>query len=433
MPKLQWLEICGFRSFGERQRLDFDGDLALVWGPNSQGKTSIAEAIEFLLTGATIRRDMLGGAKAEFDACLRNVHLPSTAPVWVKAGVMGTDGLEHEVERVLDADYTADQECASTLTIDGKPVADLSALSIVLSDPPLRAPVLLQHSLRFALSARPQDRSNYFKSVLEVQDLEVLRDLIASADERRPVAPSAALAKLRRVAGSPELAATCREIEMGDVSVSEIDRKLSRALDVALKAAGVEVPEGAVLAARVAALGGALEARRERTFPANAYAVGPPPATGGFPTFDDVKEYNKAVAIVDAETDRLGKVFEALLAVPAISEASEVALDCPVCETPGALTPERVQALRDHVAATAGFRNHQAAAHAQLEPVARKLEELSSQARQLPPAAASLPWPCSICSIAMGCSNCSSVMPTGDTPRSRPALDQRPCARSSGM
>jgi recombinational DNA repair ATPase RecF len=59
MPVLEWLEVTGFRSFAQRQRLDFGSDLALVWGPNSQGKTSIAEAIEFLLTGGTIRRELL--------------------------------------------------------------------------------------------------------------------------------------------------------------------------------------------------------------------------------------------------------------------------------------------------------------------------------------------------------------------------------------
>src|SRR5205823_3598797 len=110
---LTWLEICGFRSYAEPQRFDFDGVLTVVDGANSQGKTS-----------------------------------------------------------------TAEDECRSQLTIDGAAVNDPSSIGIVLADPPLRAPVLLQHSLRFALSARPQDRADYFKAVLEVQDLEVLCDLI---------------------------------------------------------------------------------------------------------------------------------------------------------------------------------------------------------------------------------------------------------------
>lgn len=152
---LTWLEICGFRSYAASQRFDFDGVLTVVDGANSQGKTSTAEAIEFLLTGTTVRRQLLGGAKAEFADCLRNAHIDANAPVWVRAGFVGADGVEHTVERVLVADYTAEDECQSRLTIDGVAAADLSAIGIVLSEPPLQAPVLLQHSLRFALSARP--------------------------------------------------------------------------------------------------------------------------------------------------------------------------------------------------------------------------------------------------------------------------------------
>jgi len=104
---LTWLEICGFRSYAEPQRFDFDGVLTVVDGANSQGKTSTAEAIEFLLTGTTVRRQLLGGAKAEFAECLRNEHIDANAPVWVRAGIVGSDEVGHIVERVLEADYTA--------------------------------------------------------------------------------------------------------------------------------------------------------------------------------------------------------------------------------------------------------------------------------------------------------------------------------------
>ena len=50
MPKIKWIEINGFRSFGDGpQRLEFASPVAVAWGPNSQGKTSIAEAFEFQL------------------------------------------------------------------------------------------------------------------------------------------------------------------------------------------------------------------------------------------------------------------------------------------------------------------------------------------------------------------------------------------------
>jgi len=69
MPQIKRLQIKGFRAFGSQpQVLEFRGPMAVVSGPNSQGKTSLAEAIEFLLTGKTVRRELLASAKREFAA-----------------------------------------------------------------------------------------------------------------------------------------------------------------------------------------------------------------------------------------------------------------------------------------------------------------------------------------------------------------------------
>ena len=114
MPKLRTLEICGFRSFASEQRLTFKKQsLSLIWASNSQGKTSIAEAIEFLFTGTTNRRELMGGAKSEFKGMLRNVHLDPKASVWVKATITDDAGTEHVACRTLVSDYTAEKECAS--------------------------------------------------------------------------------------------------------------------------------------------------------------------------------------------------------------------------------------------------------------------------------------------------------------------------------
>src|SRR6266545_6263036 len=59
-PRINKIEIQGFRAFGAKpQTLVFSSPIAAVWGANSQGKTSLAEAFEFLLTGATVRRELL--------------------------------------------------------------------------------------------------------------------------------------------------------------------------------------------------------------------------------------------------------------------------------------------------------------------------------------------------------------------------------------
>ncbi len=86
MPRIKRLEIKGFRAFGSQaQVLEFRGPMAVVWGPNSQGKASVAEAIEFLLTGKTVRRELVASAKREFAEALRNAHLPESEEVRVSA------------------------------------------------------------------------------------------------------------------------------------------------------------------------------------------------------------------------------------------------------------------------------------------------------------------------------------------------------------
>jgi hypothetical protein len=352
---LTWLEICGFRSYAAPQRLDFDGVLTVVDGANSQGKTSTAEAIEFLLTGTTVRRQLLGGAKAEFAECLRNAHIDANAPVWVRAGIVGSDEVEHTVERVLEADYTAEDECRSQLTIDGAAVNDLSSIGIVLADPPLRAPVLLQHSLRFALSARPQDRADYFKAVLEVQDLEGLCDLIKAQVDALRAPVSEAPAVLRTLATDPELAPVLGAVEAKTATQADVVAKLAEALDVALTAVGVAPIAGESHSDKVEKLSGALEAAREGDFPVGSYEVGAPPTSLAKREFTQLRAYNGAAAAADAETQRLRTLFENVLALPAVAEVGDDAVDCPVCETPAALTPARIAALRERVAAESGL------------------------------------------------------------------------------
>jgi hypothetical protein len=364
--------------------------LTVVDGANSQGKTSTAEAIEFLLTGATVRRQLLGGAKAEFAECLRNAHIDANAPVWVRAGVVGSDEVEHTVERVLEADYTTEDQCRSQLTIDGATVNDLSSIGIVLADPPLRAPVLLQHSLRFALSARPQDRADYFKAVLEVQDLEVLCDLIRAQVETLGVPVSEAMTLLRTLAADPELAPVLGAVETKTATQADVVSKLTQALDVALTAMGLAPTAGEAHAKKVERLNGALEAAREDDFPVASYEVGAPPTALAERDFTELRTYNGAAAAADAETQRLRTLFEDVLALPAVAEVGDDAVDCPVCETPAALTPARVAALRERVASESGLAASRDQAERELSMLGSDLAVLRAGVERSVPLAARL-------------------------------------------
>ena len=83
----------------------------MVWGPNSKGKTSLAEGIEFLLTGRIARRELMASSQDEFADALRNAHLPPEQQVYVAATVIGPDGGSHQVteperrSRTVSNDY----------------------------------------------------------------------------------------------------------------------------------------------------------------------------------------------------------------------------------------------------------------------------------------------------------------------------------------
>jgi hypothetical protein len=257
----------------------------------------------------------------------------------------------------------------------------------VLSEPPLRAPVLLQHSLRFALSARPQDRSNYFKSVLEIQDLEALRDLIEASGISLQGPRASTVAKLRGLRSSERLAGLVRDAE---ANPSLLPEKFAAAIDRVLPDLGAAPQEGAGLQPRIDALAAAVKTVRERRFPLSVYAPsGDAPEAPGVAELTSVGAFNVAVVAVDLEAARLSRIFEAVLAAPSIAEAG-TPVDCPVCETSGALTPERTAAIREHVVATAGLRRAESAARNELESLARRLEAIGSSSRATVPGAAAL-------------------------------------------
>jgi DNA repair exonuclease SbcCD ATPase subunit len=134
--KIKRIEIQGFRAFGKSvQALDFNSLIACVLGPNSQGKTSLAEAFEFLLTGQIVRRVLLASTQDEFADALRNVHMPKSLPTFVQATLVA-DNKTYVVKRTLIADYSKKQDCQSVLHIGGMVAteADLVTLAACLTE-----------------------------------------------------------------------------------------------------------------------------------------------------------------------------------------------------------------------------------------------------------------------------------------------------------
>src|SRR3954451_25270886 len=51
----QWIEIERFRGFADRQRIDLDASVLILWGANGTGKTSFFDALQWLIVGSVER------------------------------------------------------------------------------------------------------------------------------------------------------------------------------------------------------------------------------------------------------------------------------------------------------------------------------------------------------------------------------------------
>lgn len=359
--RISKLEIQGFRAFGRAvQTLDLPSLLAAICGPNSQGKTSLAEAVEFLLTGQIVRRALMASSQDEFADALRNAHLPASTQVFVQATIADSGGAPRIVKRVLKADYSKKQECETVLTIDGKPAneAALAALGVVLSQPPLRAPVLAQHTLGYVFSARPQDRASYFKALLEVTDLEEFRSQVSALGNEIAAPSSPLIEKLEAAAGIAGAGRLVKPLLAKVPTPAEIAAALAGCAKELIAAAGETPPADAD--ALFARLGVLLSERRAKTFALKGFDRKPlAPWSGATAAQQDalpvyVAERDK----VDEETRRLVGLLREALALPAVENA-HADIDCPLCGSEAALTAARIAHIRGRVADTESFQQAQ--------------------------------------------------------------------------
>ena len=174
-----------FRGFRKLHgAIDVSAQLVVIDGRNSSGKTSLGEAIEWLLTGVLSRReDQDHGSSRELENCIVNQFRPSDEQTWV-AGTFKVDTDDDSgsftLKRELISDYgpTNTSTCRSRLFIDSRELSD-SEESVELE----RifgsvAPLLMQHTLRHFVESTPEKRRLYFEKLLK---LDQLTDLITRA------------------------------------------------------------------------------------------------------------------------------------------------------------------------------------------------------------------------------------------------------------
>ncbi|CAM3422129.1 AAA family ATPase [Occultella aeris] len=355
-PRIVRLRIRGFRSYGtETREIELDSPVTVVRGDNSQGKTATAEALEFLFTGCISRRDLFGGAKVEYERMLANVHLPlGDNDIWVEAAVRGPDGVTRTVRRTLTTDYSGSADCASTVLIDGQD-ADMDSLGIPFGEPPLAAPVLLQHNLRYVLSTEPQKRAAYFRALLELTDLDAVGEAVKRAKERMADLPT-----LPWVAMLSALHNSIQGNGTAASAISQAARASNQPMLTKHLIAAANALSPSVVSKDAEAVTADLRATKakaeEKVFPMGALA----PNLAEIPADvdptrlgDAITTYGERLGAVDDEVARLTPIFDAVLKHSHLGTLTEPTR-CPVCND-GTLSTVRIAELREQLAASGGM------------------------------------------------------------------------------
>ncbi len=165
-----------FRGFRQLERpINLNADLVTVYGRNSSGKTSLAEAIEWLLTGRIKRRDELHHTElADFIA---NRFRRERQKTWVECD-LAVDGEPTRIKRVLVEDYGSNKNahCTSRLFINGIEVE--SSTDLLNKYFAGVAPLLMQYTLREFVLESPTERPKYFEKLLNIDSIS---DLVEDA------------------------------------------------------------------------------------------------------------------------------------------------------------------------------------------------------------------------------------------------------------
>ena len=145
--------------------------MTLIDAPNSHGKTSITEALEFLVYGYTSKVRNATGSKDEYSDSYRNVHFSISRPAVIEAAFECSDGTDtlYRVELTNDG--------RTSRFVDGSAVLEWPVADTIND---ASRPFVVQHALKNLLMAPPTDRFQGFAGLLGLNDIEEMQRLLVN-------------------------------------------------------------------------------------------------------------------------------------------------------------------------------------------------------------------------------------------------------------
>lgn len=405
--RLSSLQPRFFRGFRDEETpISLEADLVVIEGRNSSGKTSLSEAIEWVLTGALSRRTsgQYGNAR-ELADCIANEFKPTDEHTSVELRLK-VDDQPLVLKRILRKDYssTASDEPESEFFVDGEVCTKHD--EILLRERIFAGvhPILMQHNLRSFVHDDPTSRRQYFERLLQIDEL-------TSLIEKAVIGP-AGLKQIPNPAGGTGLAALTAllaELEDGGTAsgLKKVDRlapdqvpaSLSQALITCAKASFPSLLlNGETLGQCRERVTEAQRAQRETQLPLlsnlERARQAPPPSAVSLDREvrslqDATARYltiQSAAATVTAAQRQLARVTQSLVDASLLDPDPMGPQVCPICESSGlSLSPERTEQLLSWNPATKALDAAAEALHKQRESALRAVSQLERDAKSIVP------------------------------------------------
>jgi hypothetical protein len=222
--------------------------------------------------------------------------------------------------------------------------------------------------------------------LFEVADLDHLRSDVAGLTAELTLPPNTLLNKFDQSVVIPALKTALGSMLHTVPDLTTLTRKIEDAAYILIKVGDEEVPEK--FEDRLTVIEKILADRRSKSFPVREFGLKditawdlPPNDT--WPRLQNyIEERNK----INEEIRQLTALFDEALKLPAVSEITEP-VDCPLCGTESALTPARVQLIRQHVEdeKSTGFKKAEDAAKGILIQLSASVRLLANSAEAVLP------------------------------------------------
>lgn len=164
--KIETLTIQGFRGINKKISISLHENLTLIFGKNSHGKTSISEALEWLLYGSTSKIDT-ALSKQEYNGSYKNCHYESSEPPYVEVVFRNNEGNEIVCRGEL-IQHSSIQKYLNDTPVDQWPWENDSILN--------PRPFIIQHALKSLLLAKPIDRYIGFTRLIGAEELNEFQE-----------------------------------------------------------------------------------------------------------------------------------------------------------------------------------------------------------------------------------------------------------------